>query len=106
MKKLNRTKLNYIVDFCLTILFLIVAFTGFFMYFFIPSGIPRGMYVVYMGLTKATWTWIHNKSAILMTVAIAIHLILHWRWVVCTTRNFFRREKVKTEVCDSVCESE
>ena len=106
MDKLNRIKLNYMVDFCLTILFLIVAFTGLYMHFFIPSGVPRGMYVVYMGLTKATWLWIHNKSAILMTIIVAFHLILHWRWIVCTTRNFLRREKVKTEVYESVCESE
>lgn len=101
MEKLNRNQLNYIVDFCLNILFLIVAFTGLYMYFFIPSGVPRGKYVVYMGLTKSTWLWIHNKSAILMTIIVAVHLILHWRWIMYTTRNFFRREKVKTEVCES-----
>lgn len=91
--KLNKQKLNYLVDLALTTLFFGVAGTGFFMYFFIPSGVPRGRYIVYMGLTKATWVWMHSRAGILMSVVIIIHLILHWKWIVCTTRNFFRKEK-------------
>ncbi|MDD2438928.1 MAG: DUF4405 domain-containing protein [Methanosarcinaceae archaeon] len=83
------------VDLGLMILFLVVAFTGFFMYFFIPAGIPHGRYLVYMGLTKATWTWIHNKSAILMTLLLCLHLILHWKWILWTTKNFFKKETEK-----------
>ncbi|WP_410508257.1 DUF4405 domain-containing protein [Methanosarcina hadiensis] len=90
---MNKQKLNYLVDIALTVLFFGVAGTGSFMYFFIPSGIPRGRYIVYMGLTKATWIWLHSRAGILMSVIIIIHLILHWKWIVCTTRSFFRKEK-------------
>ncbi|MCQ1536787.1 DUF4405 domain-containing protein [Methanosarcina sp. KYL-1] len=100
---MNRTKLNYIVDLILTTLFLGVAGTGLLMYFFMPSGIPRGKYVVYMGLTKATWVWIHSRAGILMTIIIVVHLILHWHWIVYTTRNFFRKRKEKTEITE-ICE--
>lgn len=105
MEKLNRTKLNYIVDLILTALFFFAAGTGLIMYFLIPSGVPRGKYLVYMGLTKATWVWIHSRAGVLMTIIVAIHLILHWRWVVCTTRNFFKRGKEKPEA-GKVCEAE
>lgn len=84
----------------LMILFLVVAFAGFFMYFFIPSGVPHGRYVVYLSLTKATWTWIHNKSAILMTLLLIPHLALHRKWIICTTVNFFRKEKKKEGNCE------
>lgn len=97
---MNRTKVNYIVDMGLMLLFLVVAFAGFYMYFFIPSGVPHGRYVVYMGLTKATWTWIHNKSAILMTFLLILHLALHWKWIFCITGNLFKKEKKKQESCD------
>jgi hypothetical protein len=58
---MNRMKLNYSVDVILTVLFLIIAVTGFVMLFVIPSGVPRGRYQEYLGITKATWTLIHNR---------------------------------------------
>jgi hypothetical protein len=90
-KNVNRIKTNYLIDLILTILLFLVAGTGLFMYFFIPSGIPGGRYVVYMGLTKGTWLWIHNKAGILMMVLVVAHLILHWEWIVHNTRSFFRK---------------
>ncbi|WP_135612338.1 DUF4405 domain-containing protein [Methanococcoides sp. AM1] len=90
---MNRTRTNYIVDTILLLLFIIVAFTGFFMYLVIPEGIPQGRYQVYMGLTKTTWTMIHNRSSILLTVFIAIHFILHWKWISCIKANLFRKSK-------------
>jgi hypothetical protein len=61
------------------------------MYFFIPSGVPGGRYVVYMGLTKATWLWIHSKAGILIMILIVVHLVLHQQWIVRTTKSFFRK---------------
>ncbi|WP_394339185.1 DUF4405 domain-containing protein [Methanosarcina sp. UBA411] len=86
------------MDLALTIFFLVVASTGLFMYFFIPSGIPRGKYVVYMGLMKATWLWIHSKAGILIVILVIIHLILHRQWIVHTTKSFFRKGK-KDVIC-------
>ncbi|UGV41253.1 DUF4405 domain-containing protein [Methanococcoides orientis] len=95
---MNRTRTNYIVDLILLLLFIIVAFTGFFMYLVIPEGIPQGRYQDYMGLTKATWTMIHNKSSILLTVFVAVHFILHWKWITYIKRNFIgKSEKRKDE---------
>jgi hypothetical protein len=96
-ENVNKQRINYLVDLVLTALFFVVAFTGFFMYFFIPSGIQRGRYVVYMGLTKATWIWLHNRAGILIIILVIIHLILHWNWIVRTTRNFFGKEKGELE---------
>lgn len=90
---LNRAKTNYLVDLFLTVFFFVVAGTGLFMYLFIPPGIPRGRYVIYMGLTKATWLWIHNKAGILIIILVVIHLVLHWQWIVRTTKSFFRKEE-------------
>ncbi|WP_445475775.1 DUF4405 domain-containing protein [Methanococcoides methylutens] len=86
---MNRTRTNYIVDIILLVLFMIVAFTGFFMYLIIPEGVPQGRYQVYAGLTKATWTMIHNRSSILLTGFIGIHFLLHWKWITCIKANLF-----------------
>ncbi|WP_229392234.1 DUF4405 domain-containing protein [Methanosarcina sp. DH2] len=65
------------------------------MYFFMPLGVQRGRYLAYMGLTKATWVWIHSRIGILMSILVVIHLILHWKWIARTTKSFFRKEKCK-----------
>jgi hypothetical protein len=58
---MNRTKVSYSVDVILNILFLVVAVTGFVMFLVIPSGVPKGQYQEYLGITKATWTLIHKQ---------------------------------------------
>jgi hypothetical protein len=63
------------------------------MYFFIPSGIPRGRYVVYMGLTKGIWIWIHSRAGILIVILVVVHLILHSQWIIRTTKIFFGKGK-------------
>jgi hypothetical protein len=98
-EKLSRTRTNYLIDLILTTLFFSVVGTGLFMYFFMPSGIPRGGQLVYIGLTKATWIWIHSRAGILMATLTVVHLILHWKWIVCTTKNFFGKGK-KNLVCE------
>ncbi len=90
---MNRTKLNYLIDAILTILFMIAAVTGFVMYLMIPSGVPKGRYQEYLGITKAMWTLIHTRSAIMMTFFTGIHLILHQKWICCTTKNLFKNEE-------------
>ncbi|HWQ49733.1 MAG TPA: DUF4405 domain-containing protein [Methanosarcina sp.] len=95
----SRLKINYLIDLILTTLFFVVASTGLFMYFLIPSGIPRGRYVVYMGLTKATWIWVHSRAGILIVILIVVHFILHSQWIICTTKSFFRKGK-KNAICE------
>jgi hypothetical protein len=73
--------------------------TGLFMYFFMPSGIPRGGYILYMGLAKNTWVWIHSRAGIFMMGLTVIHFILHWKWIVYTTKNLFEKG-TKSPVCE------
>jgi cytochrome b subunit of formate dehydrogenase len=90
---MNRSKLNYYVDIALTVLFIIVAITGFVLYLGIPSGVRQGRYQEFIGITKATWTLIHNRSSILLTLFTALHFVLHKKWMCCMTRNLFKREE-------------
>jgi cytochrome b subunit of formate dehydrogenase len=98
---MNRSELNYYVDILLTILFIIVAITGFVLYLAIPDGVQRGRYQEFIGITKATWTLIHNKSSILFTLFTALHFILHKNWMCCMTGNLFKRKgEQKTIECE------
>jgi len=80
------------MDLILTAFFIGVTTTGLLMYFFMPLGIQRGGQLIYFGLTKATWIWIHSRIGILMVVFVIVHLIFHWKWIVYTTKSFFGKE--------------
>lgn len=94
---MNKSKLNYIIDFLAFVSFLITAISGLAIKFFMPSGVRQGRYQEFMGMQKGAWSEIHDVSGILFILLVLIHLILHWDWMVCMTRNFFKAEDCKTE---------
>lgn len=65
-KKLNRNKVNLVVDFSIFAAFLVVMAPEF-------SGIA-----------------IHEWLGISFGAAIVVHLLLHWQWIVSTTKRIFR----------------
>jgi hypothetical protein len=85
-------KSNYLIDLILAMFYLSVVSTGLFMYFFMPSGTPGGGRLVYMGLAKKKWAWIHSRAGILMAILATIHLSIHWKWIYYNTKNFFWKE--------------
>lgn len=77
---MKRLKLNYLVDLALFIQFVLVGYSGVVMYFNHHAAGP-------------ILRLIHDKVGLLMVVFFIIHIALHWRWIVFTTKNIFRREK-------------
>jgi hypothetical protein len=64
------------------------AISGFILWFALPSGGGRrNLALTYWGLTRHSWIDIHDWVAIALVVIVAIHLIIHWKWVMCITRN-------------------
>lgn len=52
-----------------------------------------GPYQAYLGLKKRTWTLIHTRISIILTIAVLIHTLLHYKWLSCTTRNLTGNSK-------------
>ncbi|TQD26260.1 DUF4405 domain-containing protein [Methanolobus vulcani] len=100
---MNRSKLNYYIDILLTVLFIVVAITGFVLYLAIPTGVRQGRYQEFLGITKTTWTLIHNRLSILLTLFTGLHFVLHKKWMSCMTRNLFKSEgKQESTECDII----
>lgn len=59
--------INYIVDF-LMFLFLIITTI---------AAYSKGKF--------------HEPTAIILLVLVLIHLLLHWRWIVCMTKSLFKK---------------
>jgi|AntAceMinimDraft_9_1070365.scaffolds.fasta_scaffold399659_2 cytochrome b subunit of formate dehydrogenase len=90
---MDKLKLNYFVDALMTISFFVTAFTGLIIFFFLPSGVQKGGYQVFIEITKQTWTAVHNWSGIIMIVLVLVHFILHWNWIVSATKKLFSKRE-------------
>ncbi len=77
MKKIN---LNYLVDLAFFVQFALVGYSGLIMYFNRHAAGP---------ILKV----IHDKVGILMLLFFVVHIVLHWRWIILTTKNCFIKEK-------------
>lgn len=89
---MNKSKLNFVVDFLAFISFLVAAKTGFIILFFLPSGVRQGGYQEFFGITKSTYSAIHNWAGVILIILVIIHIILHWQWIVCGIKNLFKKE--------------
>jgi hypothetical protein len=90
---MNLPKINYIIDALMVVSFAVTAVTGLIIFFFIPGGVPQGRYQEFIGILKGTWTAVHNWAGIVMVLLVVLHFLLHWKWVVSTTKNLFFSKK-------------
>ena len=94
-RKPNRARVNYYVDIVIGIAFLLVTVSGLFLLFAGSGGYQGGRNPRYaqefLGVSRLLWKDLHNWGGILMTAGVLLHLVLHWKWIVCMTRNLFRK---------------
>jgi hypothetical protein len=90
---MNRTLINYIVDIPLMILTILEGLSGIFLQF-------GARHASYLGLSMFEWEQIHLMAGMPMVILFIIHLALHWRWVVCVTKNTFGlNRKMEVNTC-------
>jgi len=80
---MKKIRLNYLIDVGLFIQFVLVGYSGLVMYF---NEHGAGYFL----------RLIHDKVGILMLIFFVVHIALHRKWIVTTTKNFFvRKRKIK-----------
>jgi thiosulfate reductase cytochrome b subunit len=89
---MNKAKIDYAVDFLALVSFVVVTLSGLAMMIFLPEGVRQGRLQEFFGIQKGDWLKIHDWSAILLVVFVAIHLALHWDWVATMTKNILKRK--------------
>ena len=50
---------------------------------------PAGNCEYALGMDRADWIWLHNWASVALAVLISIHILLHWKWIVGTTKRIF-----------------
>jgi cytochrome b subunit of formate dehydrogenase len=90
----NKARINYYVDIIIGISFILVALSGMILFFAGSGGYQGGRNPRYsealLGTSRLVWKDLHNWGGIVMTIGVLLHLVLHWKWIVCMTRNLFK----------------
>lgn len=81
---MNRAKLIMLIDVLAFLGFVALTATGVLMRYVLPPG--SGRFVSLWGLSRHQWGTLHFWIAAGFLGVLAIHLILHWRWIVATLR--------------------
>jgi Domain of unknown function (DUF4405) len=76
---MKRTDLNFIIDVTAFIGFIVLTTTGVLMRYILPPG--SGHYSTIWGLDRHEWGGIHFWISVVFFSLLALHLILHWRWI-------------------------
>jgi fucose 4-O-acetylase-like acetyltransferase len=102
MGKLARqARINFSLDMALFSAFAVTGLSGLVPWLILPQGGFQGgrnpfYNATFYGLTRHQWNDIHLWVSLVMMSIIAVHLALHWRWIVCTTRRYTRTTLCKT----------
>jgi len=77
---MKRTSLNFLVDAIALAAFVLLAATGVLVRYVLPAG--SGHFSTIWGLNRHGWGTLHFWIAVILLGTLALHLFLHWRWVV------------------------
>lgn len=77
---MKKPQLNFVIDVVAFAAFVFMAATGVLLVYTLPPGSGRWSSV--WGLSRHQWGDIHLWLAIIFLAVVALHLILHWRWIV------------------------
>ncbi len=89
----KQTRNKWWIVFLLTISGLLVAISSIY-FLFLPVGGYQGGRNPYYGIillfTRSTWDLIHTWVGVSMIAVAAIHIPLHWSWIVAMTKRIFK----------------
>lgn len=82
--KIDRGRLNFLVDLAAALSMLGMILTGYVLRFPLPPGTNRTSTLY--GLSRHDWGDIHFWCSVCLLAVLAAHVALHWQWVVSTAR--------------------
>jgi fucose 4-O-acetylase-like acetyltransferase len=86
----GKSRFNFWLDATVFSAFYITAITGLLLWLVIPSGRGSGN-IVSFGLTRHAWLDVHQWVGLVLLAGMTLHLVLHWKWIVCVSRRYFGR---------------
>lgn len=81
---MKRPQLNFLIDTLAFAGFVFLTTTGVLMYFILPPG--SGHHSLVMGMDRHAWGTLHFWISVGFFCVLALHTLLHWRWIVGVVR--------------------
>lgn len=89
-----KPRTNYLLDLIILALLLVVLLSGLLLWQVYPDGgaRQRGTHRdvdsagTVLGLARAEMRAVHDWAGLLMGALVVLHLVFHWKWIVCQTR--------------------
>ena len=82
---LVKAETRYFVDVVSLVAFIINAASGFILWFGVPNGRSAGQRL-FLSISRQNWIALHNFTGFIFIIAIAIHFIINFRWLVRMTK--------------------
>ncbi len=85
----EKAKINLVIDAIMFVLFMAIAGLGFLIKFILVAGYKRNALYAgdvdlkFLGLDRHAWGSIHLWMGIILIILLVLHIILHWRLIVC-----------------------
>ncbi len=102
MKKVH---LYYVLDAVIALAFLASAASGLAFVVMGESGYQGGrnsaFATVFLGIPRTSWSDLHLLASLVMIAGVIVHLVLHWKWIVCVTKGLIPDlPRKKEEMCE------
>jgi hypothetical protein len=102
---MNKARLNYLLDAVIGVAFLVSSLTG--VAFMLmgsggyQGGRNPGFATSLLGIGREAWSDLHTWASLVMIAGVFVHLVLHWKWIVCVTRQMLpSRSRRIQESCE------
>jgi hypothetical protein len=103
---MSKVKLNYALDAVIGLAFLLSGVTGLAFLVMGTGGYQGGRNLEFstslLGISRTSWSDLHTLTSIVMIAGVVIHLVFHWKWILCMTGRVFKRKErtVPVEACE------
>lgn len=77
----ERKSLNFIIDSVAFVILMVMTSTGLLMRYYLPPGLCDKRHTM-LGLQRHEWGDLHFWLALVFFSLMALHIFLHWRWIV------------------------
>jgi hypothetical protein len=102
----NKAKLNYLLDVVIGLAFALSGATGIAFLLMGSGGYQGGrnpdFKTALLGLSRGTWDDLHTWTSLVMIAGVLVHLVLHWRWIICVTKKMLPSlpRRANEQVCE------
>ena len=103
---MNKTRLNYMLDAVIGVAFAVSAVTGVAFLLMGSGGYQGGRNPDFatslLGISRTAWSDLHTWASLVMIAGVVVHLVFHWKWIVCVTRQMVRSRprRSREEMCE------